>query len=88
MKTVFAVLIALLWSSSAYALDEVIFLGKKEVASLSTCIEASKNGVELNGPEKHLHNSRMFLTVEGAVYQLMTTMHEQTVIVACNRWVK
>ena len=87
MKTVIAVLLTIFWTFNANAEDKSVkVFNDNEVMPLTSCLEASKVGVELKVADKYSRRSRYFLVQNGFVYSLYTEMDQETVIVACTRW--
>jgi len=82
MKTVFAVLVAVLWVFNSYAVDEY---NTAEEVPVSVCEVAGKSGVKINVAGK-FQDSYVYWYYNGAVYQMGTHKEDGIFRIGCIKY--
>lgn len=82
MKTVFAVLISLLWATNAYA---TVNFKTSDVVPLGRCQEAGEYGIKINVINKD-DRHRVFWMYRNSIYALGTFKTDTSFFVNCTKF--
>ena len=84
MKTVFAVLLTLLWTTNTNA--EMLEFRSTVQENMSNCVRAAKNGLELKTDHRHAKDTRYWY-FEGDVFGVSTSIGT-TLRIYCDRYIE